>query len=45
MKILIIGGTRFIGFRLVEKLLEQQHEITMVNRGNNGEKILKELTF
>lgn len=31
-KILIIGGTRFFGKRLVYKLLEQQHDITLMTR-------------
>lgn len=32
-KILIIGGTRFFGKRLVEKLIEQQQDITVITRG------------
>lgn len=32
-KILVIGGTRFFGKRLVEKLLQQQHELTLITRG------------
>jgi nucleoside-diphosphate-sugar epimerase len=34
MKILIIGGSRFVGPILVGLLLEKGHEITLYNRGN-----------
>ena len=33
MKVLVIGGTRFVGLRLVQLLAEQGHEITLLNRG------------
>lgn len=33
MRILIIGGTRFLGPYVIRRLLEQHHEITMFNRG------------
>ena len=33
MKILIFGGTRFIGKILVEELLKQGHEVTVATRG------------
>lgn len=32
--ILILGGTRFFGKRLVERLLEDGHEVTIATRGN-----------
>lgn len=32
-KILVLGGTRFFGRKLVERLIEQQHEVTIVTRG------------
>ncbi|MFD2443273.1 NAD-dependent epimerase/dehydratase family protein [Bacillus sp. CGMCC 1.16607] len=35
MKILIIGGTRFLGRFIVEEGLKRNHEITLFNRGNN----------
>lgn len=34
MRILIMGGTRFIGVALTQLLLEQGHEVTLFNRGN-----------
>jgi len=33
MKILIIGGTRFIGRHIVDRLLAENHEIILFNRG------------
>ncbi len=35
MRILIMGGTRFIGVYLTKILLEQGHQVTLFNRGNN----------
>jgi len=35
MKILIIGGTGFIGPFLVDELIEAGHEFAIFNRGNN----------
>jgi 2'-hydroxyisoflavone reductase len=35
MKILIIGGTKFLGRYLVEEGLKRNHEITLFNRGTN----------
>ncbi|PWU70000.1 SDR family oxidoreductase [Gracilibacillus dipsosauri] len=37
MKILILGGTRFLGKALVEEALKRGHEITLFNRGNHKE--------
>ena len=34
MKLLIIGGTRFIGRHLVTAALAREHEVTLFNRGN-----------
>ncbi|MGV0024477.1 NAD-dependent epimerase/dehydratase family protein [Phormidesmis priestleyi] len=34
MRILIMGGTRFIGVYLTRILLEQGHKVTLFNRGN-----------
>lgn len=33
MKILILGGTRFIGYTLLGELLIQGHDVTILNRG------------
>lgn len=33
MKALVIGGTRFVGLRLVRELARQGHQITLLNRG------------
>ena len=35
MRLLIMGGTRFIGVYLTKILLEQGHQVTLFNRGNN----------
>ncbi|MBE9045621.1 NAD-dependent epimerase/dehydratase family protein [Pleurocapsales cyanobacterium LEGE 10410] len=35
MRILMMGGTRFIGVYLTKVLLEQGHEVVLFNRGNN----------
>lgn len=34
MRILIMGGTRFIGVHLTKMLVEQGHEVVLFNRGN-----------
>jgi nucleoside-diphosphate-sugar epimerase len=34
MRILIMGGTRFIGVSLTRLLYEQEHEVVLFNRGN-----------
>jgi 2'-hydroxyisoflavone reductase len=36
MKLLIIGGTRFVGRHLVEAALERGHQITLFNRGKSN---------
>ena len=36
MRILVIGGTRFLGRNLVEIALKQGHEITLFNRGQTN---------
>lgn len=36
MKALVIGGSRFIGLHLLQKLSERGVETTVVNRGNNN---------
>lgn len=34
MRILVMGGTRFIGVALTRQLIEQGHEVVLFNRGN-----------
>ena len=34
MNILVLGGTRFFGIHMVNKLLEQGHDVTIATRGN-----------
>lgn len=33
MNILVLGGTRFVGLRLVKLLIEKSHRVTVLNRG------------
>ncbi|PYT06707.1 MAG: NAD-dependent dehydratase [Acidobacteria bacterium] len=39
MKVLIIGGTRFIGTRVVRRLIEEGHEVTVFHRGQTNSEI------
>jgi len=45
MRVLIMGGTRFIGVYLTQVLLDQGHEVVLYNRGNKpapaGVKVIK----
>ena len=41
MKILILGGTRFLGRAFVEEALQRGHEVTLFNRGTNREIFLE----
>ncbi|WP_258041113.1 NAD-dependent epimerase/dehydratase family protein, partial [Lysinibacillus sphaericus] len=36
MKILVLGGTRFFGKKLVELCLENNHDVTILTRGQSG---------
>ena len=36
MKILVLGGSRFLGRTFVEEALSQNHEVTIFNRGNQN---------
>ncbi len=36
-KVLIIGGTRFLGKAFVAEALKKGHEVTLFNRGTNKE--------
>jgi nucleoside-diphosphate-sugar epimerase len=35
MRILIIGGTHFLGRHLVESALSRSHDVTLFNRGKS----------
>ena len=37
MKILVIGGTRFFGKRLVHNLINKGHQVTILTRGNTAD--------
>lgn len=43
MKILIIGGTVFLGRYLVESALARGHEVTLFNRGRHGAELFPEV--
>jgi 2'-hydroxyisoflavone reductase len=43
MRILIIGGTRFLGRHLVEAALERSHEVTLFNRGQSNPDLFPQL--
>ncbi len=43
MRILIIGGTRFVGRHLVEAALERGHEVTLFNRGRSNPDLFPQL--
>lgn len=43
MRILIIGGTRFIGPFVVQKLIEKGHEITLYHRGMTGTHLCRDV--
>ena len=43
MKLLILGGTRFVGRHLVEEALAQGHAVTLFNRGRNNPELFPEV--
>ena len=43
MKLLIIGGTRFLGRALVDEALAQGHEVTLFNRGQSNPDLYPEI--
>ena len=45
MKILVIGGNRFVGKKLVTKLLNQSHKVTVLNRSGSGPNGSKKIKF
>ncbi|MGW1178913.1 NAD-dependent epimerase/dehydratase family protein [Kitasatospora sp. NPDC002543] len=44
MRILVIGGTRFIGLHFAEAALAAGHEVTVVHRGRTGSGLLPDAT-
>ncbi len=42
MKILIIGGTQFVGRHLADAALQRGHELTLLNRGRTGAELFPE---
>lgn len=45
MKVLVLGETQFIGRLLVEMLLEQNDDVTLVNRGKVCKRTLASKSF
>src|SRR5215208_5584259 len=43
MRILSIGGTRFLGRHLVEAALDRSHEVTLFNRGKSNPDLFPQL--
>ena len=43
MKLLIIGGTRFLGRHLVESVLARGHELTLFNRGKSNPELFPQI--
>ncbi len=43
MKLLILGGTVFVGRHLVEAALARGHEVTLFNRGQHGTELFPEI--
>ena len=43
MKVLILGGTGFLGPHTVRSLLERGHEVTLFNRGKTNPHLFPEL--
>ena len=43
MKILVLGGTRFVGPHFVEQALARGHEVTMFNRGRSNAELFPEV--
>jgi 2'-hydroxyisoflavone reductase len=44
MRLLILGGTRFVGRHLVRAALERDHEVTLFNRGQSNPGLFPEVT-
>jgi nucleoside-diphosphate-sugar epimerase len=39
MRVLVLGGTEFIGIHVVRALLRDRHEVTVLNRGRHPERV------
>jgi 2'-hydroxyisoflavone reductase len=44
MKLLILGGTRFLGRHLAEQALQRGHQLTLLHRGRSGPTLFPEAT-
>jgi 2'-hydroxyisoflavone reductase len=44
MKLLILGGTRFLGRHLAEQALQRGHDLTLLHRGRSGPTLFPEAT-
>src|SRR4051794_16915529 len=42
MRLLIIGGTRFVGRHIAQAALERGHEVTLLNRGRTNPALFPE---
>lgn len=40
MRLLVLGGTRFVGRAFVDEALERDHEVTTFNRGQTGADVM-----
>ena len=36
LKVLVLGGSRFVGWYITQKLLERGHEVSVFNRGKSN---------
>ena len=45
MNILVIGGNRFVGKKLVKRLLNESHDVTVINRSGSGPDGSKKIKF
>lgn len=45
MKVLVLGGTQFIGRHVVDALRHENHDITLLNRGKTGPSVFPDLKF
>ena len=43
MKVLLIGGPRFVGYALTETLLARGHTVTFFNRGKTNPELFPEI--